>query len=122
MVRRERISGWMSAIPGVLFFGIFSLFPLLNAFWISLFEYDMLTDKTWIGIENYKNLLNDKMFIKSIGNTIYFVLGTVIPILIFSVFFAVLLNSDLRLKTYYRILFFLPVIISEVIAVVVWML
>lgn len=122
MEKREKISGWMFAIPGVLFFGIFSFYPLLNAFWISLFHYDMLTEKKWAGLSNYSYLLRDDIFWNSIGNTIYFVLGTCIPILSLAVFFAVLLNSRIRLKTYYRILFFLPVITSEVIAVVVWML
>jgi multiple sugar transport system permease protein len=122
MERHERNTGLFFVLPGILFFGIFSLYPLLNSFWISLFEYDMLSTKKWVGFENYITIFNDKIFIDSLFNTLEFVIGTYVPIIILSILFAVLLNSKIRLKTYYRILFFLPVITSEVIAAVVWLL
>jgi multiple sugar transport system permease protein len=122
MERRERNTGILFAMPGILFFGVFSIYPLLNSFWISLFQYDMLTTKKWTGFGNYIQIFKDKIFIESIFNTLYFLLGTYVPIIVLAIFFAVLLNSKIRLKTYYRVLFFLPVITSEVIAAVVWLL
>lgn len=122
MERRERLAGMMFSLPGIVFFGIFSMYPLLNSFWVSLFEYDIVSKKEWIGLNNYSSIFTDPIFHKAIGNTVYFVLATVIPILVLALFFAVLLNAPIRLKTTYRAIMFLPVIISEVIASVVWML
>jgi len=122
MEHREKLAGFMFSLPGILFFGIFSLYPLLNSFWVSLFEYDIVSKKEWVGLQNYRVIFNDSNFIEAVGHTVYFVLGSMIPILVLSLFFAVLLNAPIRLKTVYRALMFLPVIISEVIASVVWML
>jgi len=122
MERREKLAGFMFSLPGILFFGIFSLYPLLNSFWVSLFEYDIVSKKEWVGLQNYRVIFSDPNFIRAIGNTVYFVFASMIPVLALGLFFAVLLNAPIRLKTTYRAMMFLPVIISEVIASVVWML
>jgi multiple sugar transport system permease protein len=122
MERREKWSGWFFSLPGIVFFGLFSLYPMVNSFWVSLFRYDIVSTKQWVGLQNYRSIFSDPVFLQSIRNTLVFVVGSSVPILVFSIFFAVVLNAPMRIRTLYRTLFFVPVILSEVIASVVWML
>lgn len=122
MERHERRSGYWFVAPAVLFFGTFSLFPILNAFYLSLYRDNMLTPKQWVGFANYISLIHDSQFVHGVVATIYFTVGAYLPIIAFGILLAVLLNSGKQLTTLYRTLIFLPVITTEVITSVIWLL
>src|SRR6185295_20155533 len=51
--------GWLYVLPGLLFYGLFTLAPLLHTVYYSLFSWDGLTAKTWVGLRNYSSALTD---------------------------------------------------------------
>lgn len=93
---------------------VFSLGPILFSGWVSVHRWDMLSpvaEMPWEGLENYRFLLGqDTIFSKALANTFIFAIGGVSANVILGLAFALLLNSNIRGRTVWRVLYFLPVI------------
>lgn len=91
-------------------FGIFGLFPLVFTGWVSLHDWQPLaTEQTFIGLDNYRVMLEDPRFWKAIGNTFSIFLMSTIPGLVLSLIIASVLNNrSLRVKTFWRMALLLP--------------
>ncbi len=116
---RKRLSPLFYLLPALVIIIAFRLLPILYSFFVSFFEWK-LKRGAFVGLGQYKTLLHDPIFWKSLLNTAYFVLGTVPTSLLLSLFFAVLLNQRIRAMGAYRTTFFLPVITSLVAVSMVW--
>ncbi|WP_353654930.1 sugar ABC transporter permease [Clostridium sp. CCUG 7971] len=105
--------------PTVLLFLLFKIYPMLNAAKMSFYRSTGLSSNpTFIGFENFVTLFNDPVFWKSLGNT-FFILG-LFPIItmLLALFFAVILTQGKIFeweKTLYRLVFFLPNVLSMVV-------
>ncbi|MDT8445391.1 MAG: extracellular solute-binding protein [bacterium] len=100
--------------PWLLVFVAFSLYPIVHSIYLSFTDY-RATDSgapAWVGMENYSRLVVDPHFLAAMGNSFFFVLGTVPVILVLAVVLAVILNQKLRFKTFYRVSYFMPVVTS----------
>lgn len=117
---RERIWGLAFLVPALLFFGAFSIYPMLYSFYISLFKYDLLSPKVYIGLENYRSLIGDPLFLNSLKVTLIYVFGASVPVWFLSLGLALLLNGGLRAKGLFRTLFFIPVVMSLVVVSMIW--
>lgn len=109
-------------LPMMIVFLLFTVYPLLNGLYSSFFSWSgMSSNKTFIGLDNYRQLLNDPIIPKTIWNDYFLVVGKVIGIMILATFFAVAL-TQLRIKEapFYRIVFFFPNIMSIVIIGILW--
>lgn len=118
---QTQLSGWMFIMPALLLMLIWIYLPAVNALWISLFkDFNYLGTATFVGIENYLIAFRDPLFIKSLINTAWYVVGTV-PLSIFlGVFVAILLNERIRGVAIYRLIYFLPYITALTAAAAVW--
>ncbi|WP_284645201.1 carbohydrate ABC transporter permease [Paenibacillus silviterrae] len=106
--------------PFAILFLLFEVYPIMNAFYLSFFDYG-LGRKNWIGLDNYTKLLSDDVFLKSIMNTFGFVVGTVPLTYLFAVFAAVLIfGKHKHLASFFRGAFYLPIISSQVILSLIW--
>lgn len=74
----------------------------------------------WVGLANYEKLFKDKEFWKNLRNTLYYMVLFVPLTLVFSTFFAVLLNAKIRGLSAYRVIFFLPQVTMPAAAAMVW--
>src|SRR6476620_11718512 len=72
---RHQIVGFLFVLPMLTIMAVFKFYPTIQAFRLSLTDYDMLGDPNYIGLANYSSLLADPLFHQSIGVTIYFVVG-----------------------------------------------
>lgn len=108
-----RYSPYLYIAPFFLVFGIFGLYPMLRTAWMSLHDWDLIGDRTFIGLENYTRLLSDEYFWNALINTFgIFALSTV-PQLLLALFLANLLNRTLlRAKTFFRMAIFIPNVVS----------
>lgn len=117
------ITGILFVIPALLFFLVFRIFPMLRAVWVSLHRFDLITPKQFLGLGNYIELFKDRSFLISLKLTAYYVIGSCIPLVVVAMLLALALNRD---KLWGRELFssfiFIPVILSTVIASVIWKL
>lgn len=118
--RQEALWGYLMIAPMLLGFGIFFYLALGASFFISLSKWDILTPPQWVGFENYRNLLADPSFRRALWNTSYYTLLSVPLGLIASLLLAIALNTNLRFRNLYRLIFFLPVLTMPVAIGIVW--
>lgn len=113
--RKELAWLYLFVAPPVLGFLIFGLTPMLFSVYISFQRWDMITSPTWVGLDNYVELLKDEKVIKSLYNTVYLMIG--IPLgMMLSLLLAILMNRSIRGISFLRTMYYLPVI-SPIIAV-----
>ena len=93
---------------------------MIKGIYISFFDYS-LRNFDFIGLGNYKSLLSDEIFIKSLVNTLVIVLGTVPVVIILSLFISlVIYKKNPFLRSLFRGIFYLPAVSSIVSITVVW--
>lgn len=120
--KEEVIFSYFFVLPIIILAVIFFIIPLISVFWLGFTNWDMVSDKAkFIGLKNYKYLISNEKFQKSIFNTLYFA-GVKIPLdLVLSLFIATLLDKKIRGRSFFRATFFLPVVIPMVAASIVWL-
>lgn len=110
-------------VPTFLMFAIFTLYPLVNGLYYSLFQWSGSSSAAeFIGFENYRQLFSDDIIPATIWHDYFLVITKIIGIMILSTFFAVAL-TQMRIKEapFYRIVFFFPNIMSVVVIGILWM-
>lgn len=114
LMRRRIVWAYAFVAAPIVALLIFLLGPILFSGWVSLHRWDMLTpvdQMPWRGLKNYSYLLTtDPVFLKSLGNTFAFAIGGVGTNTILGLGIALLLNSRIRARTIWRVLYFMPVV------------
>jgi len=118
--RRENIAGYLFMLPSLLFFFGFVIFPMGMGLFTSFFNYTM-TDFSFVGLANYKELIADPIFQKALLNTIIMVVVAVPVTCIFSLWVAsVIYKMHDGYTSLFRCIFYLPVVTGSVAVTVVW--
>ncbi|MBW7454566.1 carbohydrate ABC transporter permease [Paenibacillus sepulcri] len=109
-------------LPTFLFFCLFMIYPVIQALYYSFFDWSgMSQNKTFIGLDNFKEMFRDPIIWRSIGNDYFLVIGKIIGIMIIATFFAVALTRfNFKLAAFFRSIFFIPNVISVVVIGVLW--
>jgi multiple sugar transport system permease protein len=119
--RQETIAGYLFLLPNIIGFLVFSSIPVLITFSISLLDWDMIRTPKFVGFDNYVKLLSgDPVFRKVLINTAYYVAGTVPATVILSLMLALAMNSNVRGISFFRAVFFIPVISASVAVAMMW--
>ncbi len=116
----RRLAPYLFVLPNMLIFGVFTIYPALYGFNLSLYDSRNGQTFTWVGTGNYARILSDSQFLTVARNTVLFVVVFVVVSTALSILFAVLLDAQLRGRTFFRAVLFLPVILSPVIIGLVW--
>lgn len=98
----------------------FLVIPMVAAALLSFTQWDLLTPPQWIGVENFTELFKDKKFYRSLGNTLYFIVGYLPIVYILGLAAALALNTKFKGSGWIRAAYFLPVITSWVIVALLW--
>jgi cellobiose transport system permease protein len=107
-----RVSPYLLVAPFFVLFGIFGMYPLVRTLWVSLYDWSLLGDHSWVGADNYVHLLGDAYFWNAVRNTLgMFVLATV-PQLLLALGLASILNRRLRARTFFRLGVLIPNVTS----------
>ena len=124
LLRREAVYGYLFISPWILGFLIFTAFPMIYGGYLSFTDYDGLTSPGGVGLDNYQRLFSgeDKLVVKSLGNTLWYVAAAVPATLVFGLLLALLLNQPVRGIALFRTLFYMPSVVPVVasIAVLMW--
>ena len=121
--RRETVSAYLFLLPSLVFFLGFVVFPMVLCVFTSFFDANMNanTPDKFIGLANYVELWQDKVFTKALVNTFIIVLVSVPFVCIFSLWVA---SAIYRMKegplSFFRVVFYLPVVTGSVAVTVVW--
>lgn len=110
-----KLAPYLYIAPFFVLFAIFGIFPLLYTAWVSLTDRNLLApEASFIGLENYRELMQDSYFWHAVVNTFgIFVLSTV-PQLVLALVIAHVLNRSLRVRTFFRMSILLPQVTSLV--------
>jgi multiple sugar transport system permease protein len=120
-VTRLQNHGYVFILPTLLFFSLFLIYPMLSAFRLSFFEWNLLSPKQFVGLKNFVRMASDPRVINSYVRTLHFSAISVAAINIMAFAFALLFGSRLlNWKNFWQSLVFLPVVLSIVAVGVVW--
>ncbi len=106
--------------PNVLLFAVFVGVPILLAFGLSLFAWDLNGAPTWVGLGNFKAAFSDPIVGIAVKNTLYFVAMGVVPTVFISLGLAMLINFQFRGVTLVRSLYLVPAAVSLAASAVIW--
>ncbi|WP_432073410.1 carbohydrate ABC transporter permease [Streptomyces wuyuanensis] len=120
MRRREALAGLAFVAPMLLLFIVFRFGPTLGAAFLSVTDYRLSGEWTFIGAGNYTRLLGDDLFWESLGVTAVYTVLYVPMTVALALGTAVLLHRTLWMRGFFRGLFFLPYVTSIVLAAVIW--
>ena len=119
-VTRDGLSTLVFLLPLLLIFGVFSWFPIIRSFVMSVQETNLVTITRFVGLDNFARVLADPLFGRAVANTAYFsllalLIGFPIPLVL-----AVIMSEARRFKGLYSALAYLPVVVPPVVAVLLW--
>jgi multiple sugar transport system permease protein len=115
-MRTKKNSLWVLLFlgPSLIGFLLFIVVPIVYSLFISFNSWDLLTPMKFIGIKNYIDLMHDVDFWHALKNTITFIIGYLPFVIVIGLAIALLLNSKLKFKTFFRGMYFMPVVTSWV--------
>ncbi len=118
----SKLTPYLFLFPALALLSLTVFWPALQAFYLSFtrYEYDLTQPPLWIGLENFQTLWGDRVFWKTLTNTLLYLVG-VVPILVIAPLgLAILVNQKLRGMHWFRAAYYTPVIISMVVAGIAW--
>jgi len=121
-VRIEAVAGYLFIAPWLIGFFIWTAGPMLYSILLSLQETDLLTPAKFVGGGNYVALTADRLFWKSLGNTAYYSVFSVVLGLIGSLTLAFMMNAKLTGIKGYRTVYYLPAILPAAPVALLWRL
>lgn len=107
-------------MPSVIILGGFGLAVTAANVWYSLQNWSALSAPTFAGLKNYQRFFSDSIALRSLSNTLQYALMYVFPTIVLSLLLAMMLNHKGRLMSFFRSLYYVPVITSYVVVIVVW--
>ncbi len=124
MGRRFGRAGWglLFALPALAYILLFQLYPVLFSFYISLQDYDLLSEPVFVGFKHFAALPSDRAFLASLRITILYVAYTIGPVLCLSFLCAWALTQRRGSRGVWRTLLFIPSVLPIVSVALVWKL
>jgi len=119
--RREAREFYLFISPWLIGFVVFTAGPMLASALLSFAEWDVITPPKWVGLDNYRALVRDPLFWKSLGVTATYTLIAVPLHLTVSLGVAILLNQKVRGLGVFRTIFYLPTVLPGVASLMLWM-
>lgn len=118
---KRTLVGYAFLTPASAIMILFIFVPVIMAFYLSLFEWDLIGSMKFVGVRNYTRVFQSNDFLIAVRNTFYFVVVQLPLDFGISLGVAMLLNQKIRGLSFYRTVFFTPVITSTVAVSAVWM-
>ena len=111
---QRALAPWLFLAPGILMFIVYVIYPIFQSIGISFYEWDGLGAKTYVGLQNYKDLLADDSFSTSLKNNVIWLILYLLAIPA-GLAVALFLNQTVAGIRLYKSLFFFPFVISQVV-------
>ena len=118
--QKEAATGVVFIALPLLSLLVFMYYPIIRSFFISLYEWNLLQKPTFNGVNNYKTLFADKVFLTSLWNTCRWVITYVPMSVVTSFLLALLLDQKLKGAGFFRTLYYLPVVAPIVVVALLW--
>lgn len=121
--RREALFFFLFVSPWLVGLLVFAIGPILASLYLSFTRYAIIAPPQWIGLANFREAFSqDPLFWKSLWNTAYYVAIGVPLRIAFAFLVAMLLNTEIRGRLFYRVAFYMPSIVPGVASAVLWLI
>ncbi|MCL6625546.1 MAG: sugar ABC transporter permease [Alicyclobacillus shizuokensis] len=117
---RKYMPSYLLMLPFLILYLIFTFYPIVRGFIISLQKFYVLGTKRFVGLANYNYLLHDSTFLSSIWHTVIFVVFSVPLLVIIPFCLALIVNAPIKGRKIYQAIFFLPMILGVSVVSSVW--
>ncbi len=112
--------GYLMSAPYVLYFLMFSAFPIFFSLFLVFHRWNIVGPMKWVGLANLNMMFSDPLFWKSIWNTVRFLMIHIPLQVIVALVLAEVLNQKIKARAFFRASFFLPVVVSGVVVTILW--
>jgi len=120
-MHKQRYAAYLFVLPSLMFLAVFVVYPIFAALYFSFHRYTLIEAPVWLGLDYYVNLLDDKRFMKAIGNTFLFALMTVPVGTALALLLALVANRTMRGVMFFRAAYYMPVVTSFVAVSFIWL-
>lgn len=121
MMEIKKIRPYGMVAPALIIFLVFSIYPIGYMIYLSFHNWDLINPvKQFVGMNNFKDLMNDALFLQVIRNSIVYMIVTVLGSIILGTLLAVFLNKDTRISRILQSVTFAPYVISMVSVAFIW--
>lgn len=119
---QDRMTIFLFLLPAFVFFLLFMIYPIVRAGYFSLFNWNGLGPATiYVGLNNFKQILTDQVFVKGILNGLLIVVLSLAVQLPLALMLSIMVGRDLPGRAFFRTIFFMPYVVSEVITGIIWL-
>lgn len=119
-MKRSKVAPYLYILPNLIIFTTFVIIPAFMGFYYSFTKYDGLNPAEFVGFSNFISLFHDEQFINVIIRSIMYTVLVVLLIYIISLGMALILTTLKKTVSFLRMIYYLPVMISFVIAGLLW--
>ena len=116
----DAFKNFLFVLPAVAIFSIFYIYPFFELFNLSLHQWQGIGPKTFIGLQNFRELAGDKVWWSSMGHAGYITLIALTFQNALAFALALACDREIRMKRFYRLVFFIPPVLSEVVVGILW--
>ncbi|MDP2653669.1 MAG: sugar ABC transporter permease [Candidatus Omnitrophota bacterium] len=117
----EKFENFLFIVPAVAIFAVFYIYPFFDIFHLSLQEWNGISlHRDFVGLMNFRDLLDDKSWWNSIGNAAFITLIALTFQNAAAFGLALACDRDIKMKQFYRVVFFIPPVLSEVVVGLIW--
>ena len=118
---QDNIKNFSFILPAVLIFSVFYVYPFIDIFNLSLHEWNGISPtRTFVGFDNFIELMRDKIWWKSIWNATYITILALTFQNALAFALALACDRDIKLKKFYRVVYFIPPVLSQIVVGLVW--
>jgi len=108
--------------PAFALFLVFLVYPIFRSLYFSLFNWNGLGPAVdFVGLDNFRQILTDNIFLRAVGDGLLIVVLSLAIQLPFSLGLSIMVGRDLPGRAFFRTIFFMPYVLSEVITAIIWM-
>lgn len=122
--RRARHGGlvaWAFALPALIVYVVFLVYPALQSLWFSFTDWDGLSPTyNFVGLQNYADMPKDPVVVQAIVNNIIWTVVTITVPVILGLLLAIVLNGKVRGKPVLRLMFYMPAVLPLVAVASIW--
>lgn len=119
---QDNLMIFLFLLPAIVLFLLFVVYPIFQSIYYSMFNWKGFGPaEDFVGLDNYRNILNDRVFMIALRNGLLIIALSLLVQLPLSLMLAVLVGRNLPGRVFFRTIFFLPYVLSEVIAALMWL-
>ncbi|MBZ0167203.1 MAG: sugar ABC transporter permease [Candidatus Omnitrophica bacterium] len=111
---------YLFIVPAVLIFAVFYIYPFIDIINLSLHEWKGIGPKMFVGLRNFKELMSDGIWWKSIWNATYITIWALTFQNVLAFMLALACDREIQFKKFYRVVFFIPPVLSQVVVGLIW--